>query len=702
MNNTLKRIAALSVGLVMAAGVGVGVGLSAKKSNPAKADTGDRVTAVADIVSGTHYYIGSTVSGTDYYWKANGGTNVGTGLAGSSTTDKTESPIVKLIGSGSTWAIQFDNGNYLSLASSKDNGKYIVVAEQADWTVTDDTTNNLMNFKINNYCLMKNSASSLNFGSYASGQKNVWLEEAPYEEKGDLVSVAVTGSMTNTSYSTLDTAWNPAGLVATATYSISGEEDVTSSATWTFVPAAPAEGVTSVVATATFGEKSGSSTDQSVTVTVAHTGTAEDPFTVAEGIAKCKENGTTAGGPWVVKGIISKVTTWDSRYPNVQYWISDDGVGSSTSNSIQCYRGRYLENADVTAENVGEFAVGTTATVTGNLVNYQNSTPEFAAGNYPLSLVAQSTGDIDVTFEPDILFAVGDTGTFTASTEAANPSYAFSSDDSSIMSVAADGSFEALAAGKVNVTVNVTSDDGNGEKSVLIEVAAVKSVSEIYAIAEGLVSPDTTEEHYKTSGVISSTDADGKARAINITDGTEVVLLYFGSGNTDYTTIVETYKIGAKLTVLGQVQNYNGTYEMKDLTVVATEGPDADSYSLAAYVSLDKVCETGPSAVTEELWTAASYGFTALPQAEQEKLQAEDVSSYGQNVVNWVARYERIVNNSSLENFMLRSGISSRTTDSLNGSIGNVDAMTIVLIISSVAVTLLLVACVVIKIRKEK
>lgn len=129
-----------------------------------------------------------------------------------------------------------------------------------------------------------------------------------------------------------------------------------------------------------------------------HAGTAADPFTVAEGIAKCKENGTTAGGPWVVKGVISKKETWNSSYTNITYWISDDGTGESdTSKTIECFRGKYLNNANVTSSNEGEFSVGKIVTVTGNLVNYQSKTPEFAQGNYLLAIEAPAQQVFSVT-----------------------------------------------------------------------------------------------------------------------------------------------------------------------------------------------------------------------------------------------------------------------------------------------------------------
>ena len=253
----------------------------------------------------------------------------------------------------------------------------------------------------------------------APGQVIIYAEAEGYNKASAAVtitpgwkveSVTVSGSMTKTSYFTSE-SWSNAGLTATAEWNTGYLEDVTSTAVWTYSPAAPAEGVKSVVATATYEEESGSSSAQAVTVTVAHAGTAEDPFTVAEGIAKCKEIGTTAAGPWVVRGIISKKTAWDSQYPNVTYWISDDGTGEdSKTTTIQCFRGKYLEGADVTSSNEGEFAVGKIVKVTGNLVNYYGNTPEYAAGNYPLSIESPSS-DYTITYN-----ANGGTGTMASTT----------------------------------------------------------------------------------------------------------------------------------------------------------------------------------------------------------------------------------------------------------------------------------------------
>lgn len=82
---------------------------------------------------------------------------------------------------------------------------------------------------------------------------------------GTLQSVVVSGSMSKTAYC-VGESWSPAGLVATASYSYGYSYDASSDVTWTYNPASPVVGVTSVVATATLGGVPGNSSAQNVTV----------------------------------------------------------------------------------------------------------------------------------------------------------------------------------------------------------------------------------------------------------------------------------------------------------------------------------------------------------------------------------------------------------------------------------------------------
>ena len=80
-----------------------------------------------------------------------------------------------------------------------------------------------------------------------------------------VTGISISGSLTNTLYSD-GGRWNPAGLTVTATHNDNTTLDVTTGVTWSYNPAAPASGVTSVVVTATYEGFTASSSAQSVTV----------------------------------------------------------------------------------------------------------------------------------------------------------------------------------------------------------------------------------------------------------------------------------------------------------------------------------------------------------------------------------------------------------------------------------------------------
>ncbi len=80
-----------------------------------------------------------------------------------------------------------------------------------------------------------------------------------------ITGLTMTGSMTKTLYSD-GSQWNPAGIEVIASYNDNTTGDVTGGVTWSYNPATPTLGVTSVVVTASFGGFSVSSSAIAVTV----------------------------------------------------------------------------------------------------------------------------------------------------------------------------------------------------------------------------------------------------------------------------------------------------------------------------------------------------------------------------------------------------------------------------------------------------
>lgn len=140
-------------------------------------------------------------------------------------------------------------------------------------------------------------------------------------------------------------------------------------------------------------------------------GTAEEPITVADALAKTNalEDGAKSSSKAYVKGKVVKVTTNQTnfeKYGNITYYISDDG---SDNNSIQVYAGDGLNGEKFTS--VSDIAAGDEVVVLGTLYKYVNKNsgavvPEIE-GSYLVSLVkgtpqpggeAKGTGTLEDPF----------------------------------------------------------------------------------------------------------------------------------------------------------------------------------------------------------------------------------------------------------------------------------------------------------------
>ena len=134
-----------------------------------------KITDYTKIVSGKKYYIGATTSTTDYYLSVSGdGKTAAESVAGTAVTDKSNATVFTFTGSGTSWTIQYESGNYLSLKSTNDNGKVQVVTSSSTFTASN--VSSLIRLTVNSHAVQKNS-STANFGSYASTQTDIWLEE---------------------------------------------------------------------------------------------------------------------------------------------------------------------------------------------------------------------------------------------------------------------------------------------------------------------------------------------------------------------------------------------------------------------------------------------------------------------------------------------------------------------------------------------
>ena len=89
------------------------------------------------------------------------------------------------------------------------------------------------------------------------------------------------------------------------------------------------------------------------------------------------------GAEVYVKGIICNVQEVSTQYGNATYFISDDG---QDNNSLEIYRGYYLDGEKFTEATAGSIVAGKKVTIAGKLVYYNNTTIEFTAGSKIVSI----------------------------------------------------------------------------------------------------------------------------------------------------------------------------------------------------------------------------------------------------------------------------------------------------------------------------
>lgn len=157
-------------------------GLTASHTYSIVATRDPKIKDYTLLEDGKKYYIGTTLSnGTDYYFSTTY-TTITDAVKGVTQTDKANANILTAIANSSDktkWAFQFENGYYLSLKDSQDNGKVRIIAQKTYWVLS-NTTKGLINMTTNGFCLQRNnSATTTNFGSYKNTQTDIWFLEVP-------------------------------------------------------------------------------------------------------------------------------------------------------------------------------------------------------------------------------------------------------------------------------------------------------------------------------------------------------------------------------------------------------------------------------------------------------------------------------------------------------------------------------------------
>ena len=241
MNKLFSKVATLSVGLAMAIGVGVAVG--SKEARVARADN--------------YAYSGSSHDYGDWSYTASKG-------SGSTTPTDTRlyaNNVLEFTSSGSAFSEVIVNLTINANKNGKFPGEPTISAGSVSGYPTAAGTGKSFTISLDDNV----TSFTVTLGGTAGNWEIKSFDITWAGEADVLESITVTGSMSKTAYY-VGESWSPTGLVATGHYQTAGNKDISDKVTWTYSPASPALNVTSVVATASIGEVSGSSSAQTVYV----------------------------------------------------------------------------------------------------------------------------------------------------------------------------------------------------------------------------------------------------------------------------------------------------------------------------------------------------------------------------------------------------------------------------------------------------
>ncbi|MDD6552670.1 MAG: hypothetical protein PUF37_03655 [Prevotellaceae bacterium] len=134
-------------------------------------------------------------------------------------------------------------------------------------------------------------------------------------------------------------------------------------------------------------------------------GTETDPYNAVAAVAKAK---TLADGDKLenvyVSGTISKVGSFNSKYGELSYNISEDGTENGTQFYI--YQGYGKDGAKFSSSD--DLKVGQKVTVVGTLINFKGNTPEFQYGSKIVSI--EGSGTTPTASDADLTINAADMG----------------------------------------------------------------------------------------------------------------------------------------------------------------------------------------------------------------------------------------------------------------------------------------------------
>ena len=349
------------------------------------------------------------------------------------------------------------------------------------------------------------------------------------------------------------------------------------------------------------------------------TGTVDDPYNAVAAINVASELTWTSTSVYdvtsdvFVKGKISRIAnngtyTAGGTYGNASFYISEDGT---TANEFYCFRILYLGNKKF-ASGQTDIKVGDDVVICGQLMNYQNNTPETVSGKAYLYSLNGDTGEAE---EYDITIADCENGSVVPNVDTAaegdevtltiTPDTGYELDAISVVTDAGDpvtvnGKKFIMPAAEVIVTVTFkekTTPVGDYYVKVTENLTdwtegSYLIVNEDYGVA--ITGSGTTAAEVKapssvtiTSDGIEATD-EVKALAISIVPCTESdaatsILLKAGDS---YFYNTSSTKNGFSVSTIGNAKKY-------EVTISIDEDGNADITAAGSYLRYNPSNESG-------------------------------------------------------------------------------------------------------------
>ena len=325
----------------------------------------------------------------------------------------------------------------VGVSSSSSSASYITGGAYQTWSTTGSSYT---------YNLTSTSANTMYYLYVTNKNAQVTNLELTYESTSSSTCVTPTFDPVEGTYaSAKDVTISTTTTGATIYYTTDGSTPTTSSSTYSSAITVSSNKTIKAMAVKANYTDSDVATATYTFVSLAHEGTQEDPYTVADARNAIDALDVTPTNVFAT-GIVSNIVeAYSSQHSNITFDISTDG--ETTSDQLRAYR---CGGTDAASIQVGDVVV-----VSGDLTLY-GSTYEFSSG---CTLISRTSSSSKVaagfSFSSNSAEAdLADLSSFTAPTfsNPNNVTVTFTSSDPAVATVAQDGTVTPLAKGTTTIT----------------------------------------------------------------------------------------------------------------------------------------------------------------------------------------------------------------------------------------------------------